>query len=144
MSVIETRRWWVHVGLIVSFGLAALVLVAGQGFGVHILAGIGFAALLAVHLVQRRRTVRALAAGLPTLTRSPRGRLALSDAILVFLAANAIVSGVIDWATTRPVMVGLPGMAPLNWHTTTSLLLLVYVIVHVVRRRRRLRHSHIR
>jgi hypothetical protein len=144
MSVTETRRWWVHLGLIASFGLAALIVVARQSLVVHILAGVGFAALVGVHLVQRRRTVRALATSLPALTGSPRGRLALSDAILVFLAANAIVSGLVDWISARPVMVGLPGMAPLNWHTTTSLLLIVYVVVHVIRRRSRLRHSHIR
>jgi hypothetical protein len=40
--------------------------------------------------------------------------------------------------------VSLPGLAPLNWHTTTSLLLLVYLVVHVIRRRARLRHSRIR
>jgi hypothetical protein len=144
MSATETRRWWVHLGLIASFGLAAMVIVAGRSIPVHIVAGLCFVALLGAHLTQRRRTVRALATGLPSLTTSPRGRLALSDAILVFLAANAILSGLVDWASARPVMVGLPGMRALNWHTTTSLLLLVYVIVHVIRRRSRLRHSHIR
>ena len=144
MVATEMWRWWVHLTLIASFGLAALVLVAGGGIAVHIAAGVCFAALLAAHLVQRRRTVRTLAASLPRLTTAPRGRLALSDAILLFLAANAIVSGAIDWASGRPVMVGLPGIRALNWHTTTSLLLLVYVIVHVIRRRSRLRHSRIR
>lgn len=140
----ETRRWWVHLGLIASLGLAVLILLAGRSIAVHIVAGVSFAALVGMHLVQRRRIVRTLAVSLPALTASPRGRLALSDAILVFLAANAIVSGLVDWVSPRPVMVGLPGMAPLNWHTSTSLLLLVYVVVHVVRRRSRLRHSKIR
>jgi len=139
MSATETQRWRVHLGLIASFGVAALVLVAGRSIAVHIVAGVCFAALVGVHLVQRRRTVRSLATGLPALTSSPRGRLALSDAVLVFLAANAIVSGLIDWMSPSPVMVG-----PFNWHTTTSLLLLGYVVVHVIRRRSRLRHSTIR
>lgn len=143
MSVTETRRWWVHIGLIASFGVAALVVVARQSIGMHVFAGVCFAALAGAHLVQRRRTVRALATSLPKPT-APRGRLALSDAVLLFLAANAIVSGLVDWMSPTPVMVGLPGMAPLNWHTTTSLLLLVYVVVHVIRRRTRLRHSQIR
>jgi hypothetical protein len=143
MSATETRRWWVHIGRIASFGVAALVVVARQGIGVHVLAGVCFAVLVGAHLVQRRRTVRALATSLPNLT-APRGRLALSDAVLLFLAANAIVSGLVDWMSPAPVMVGLPGIPPLNWHTTTSLLLLVYVVMHVIRRRSRLRHSQIR
>jgi hypothetical protein len=144
MSVIEARRWWVHLGLIASFGVATLVLVAGRSLGVHIVAGVGFAILVVAHLVQRRRTVRTLATSLPSLTTSPRGRLALSDAVLIFLAANAIASGLIDWMLARSVMVGVPGMQPLNWHTTSSLLLIVYVVIHVIRRASRLRHSQIR
>jgi hypothetical protein len=41
-------------------------------------------------------------------------------------------------------MVGVPGVPPLNWHTTTSLLLTLYLIVHIARRRGRLRHSRVR
>jgi hypothetical protein len=80
--------------------------------------------------------------------RTRRGRLALSDAILGFLAVNAVVSGVVVWITGRSVMVplqriGIP-IPPLNWHTSTSLLLVIYLVIHVIRRAARLRHSHIR
>jgi len=143
MLATESRRGWVHIALIASFGVAALIVVARQSIGVHILAGVCFAALVVVHLVQRRRTVRALATSLSKPT-ARRGRLAWSDAGLLFLAANAIVSGLVDWMSPVPVMVSLPGIPPLNWHTTTSLLLVVFVVVHVIRRRTRLRHSQIR
>jgi hypothetical protein len=141
-----TRRWWVHLGLMTSFAVAVLVVLARMGVALHILAGLAFAGLIGAHLVQRRRTVRTLTGNLarPPTWRTGRGRLALADGMLAFLAANVIVSGVADWASSRPVMIGLPGMAPLNWHTTTSLLLIVYLPVHVVRRRARLRHSRIR
>jgi hypothetical protein len=142
---LSTRRWRVHLGLIVSFGVALFVVIARMGMGVHIFAGLCFAALVGAHLAQRRRTVRALAGGLvgTKVVRSRRGRLALSDGVLVFLAVNAVVSGIVDWVSRRTVMVPLPGLRPVNWHTTTSLLLLVYVVVHVVRRQARLRSSHI-
>jgi len=141
-----TRRWQVHLGLIVSFGVALFVVVERMSIAVHVIAGLCFAALVGAHLVQRRRTVRTLTASLieTPFWRTPRGRLALADGVLAFLAINVVVSGFVDWASPAPVMVRLPGIAPLNWHTTTSLLLLVYVVVHVVRRRGRLRHSRIR
>ncbi len=142
----STRRWWVHLGLLVSCGAALLIVLARTGTGVHILAGLCFAGLVGAHLTQRRRTVRTLAGDIvsPSRWRTRHGRLALSGAVLAFLALNVVVSGIVDWASARPVMVGLPGMAALNWHTTTGLLLAVYLVVHVVRRRARLRHSRIR
>ena len=141
-----TRRWQVHLGLIVSFAVALFFVIARMSMGVHIFAGLCFAALLGVHLAQRRRTVRTLAGSLieTPAWRTRRGRLALADGVLAFLAVNVVVSGFVDWTSSRPVMVRLPGLAPLNWHTTTSLLLLGYLVVHVARRRSRLRHSHVR
>jgi hypothetical protein len=140
------RRWLVHLGLMTSFAVAVVVILARMGVGLHILAGLAFAGLIGTHLVQRRRTVHALTGSLtrPPTWRTRRGHLALADSLLAFLAVNVVLSGVADWASPRPVMIGLPGMAPLNWHTTTSLLLIVYLPVHVVRRRARLRHSRIR
>jgi len=142
----SARRWWVHLGLMVSFAVSVLVVLARMGTGLHIFAGLCFVGLLGAHLAQRRRAVRALAGDLthPADWRTRRGRLALADGVLVFLAANVVVSGIADWVSVRPVMVALPGMAPLNWHTTTSLLLAVYLAVHVARRRARLRRSRIR
>jgi hypothetical protein len=141
-----SRRWWVHIGLLVSVIASVLVLMARLGVDLHIIAGLCFAALIGAHLSQRRRTLQALAGGLlePSTWPTPRGRLAVSDGVLAFLALNVVVSGIADWLSPRPVMIGLPGTAALNWHTTASLLLIVYLVVHVVRRRRRLRHSRIR
>jgi len=142
----STRRWWVHLGLLASSGAALLIVLARTGTGLHILAGLCFTGLVGAHLIQRRRTVRTLSGDIarPSAWRRRQGRLAVSGAVLAFLALNVVVSGIVDWASPRPVMVGLPGMAPLNWHTTTGLLLAVYLVVHVVRRRARLRHSRIR
>jgi hypothetical protein len=141
-----TRRWQVHLGLIVSFGVALFFVIARVGVGLHIVAGLCFAALIGVHLAQRRRTVHLLAGSLveTPFWRTSRGRTALADSVLAFLAVNVVLSGIVDWASARPLMVRLPGLASLNWHTTTSLLLVVYLVVHVARRRTRLRHSRIR
>jgi hypothetical protein len=142
----SVRRWRVHLGLIVSFGLALLVITARMGLLPHIVAGLCFAGLVGVHLAQRRRTVTTLVPDLarPVRWRTRRGRLALSDAVLAFLAVNVVVSGVVDWITGRTVMVPIGPLPPLNWHTSTSLFLVAYLIVHIGRRLGRLRHSRIR
>jgi hypothetical protein len=144
------RRWWVHLGLIVTFGLALLLFVARMGLTLHIIAGLCFGGLVVVHLAQRRRTLRTLASDLvrPVRWLTRRGRLAFSALVLIFLAANVIASGIVDWLKGHSVMlevrtVGIP-LPAFNWHTTTSLLLIVYVVVHVLRRLARLRHSRIR
>jgi len=147
------RRWLVHLGLIVSFGLALAVSIGrsgSAGLTLHVVAGLCFAGLVVFHLAQRRRTLRGLAPDLtrPAGWRRQRGRLALSAGVLVFLAANVIVSGVVDWITGHSMMlplrrIGIP-LPALNWHTTMSLVLVIYVVAHVVRRRARLRHSQIR
>jgi heme exporter protein D len=147
------RRWLVHLGLIVSFGLALVASIGRSGpmgLALHVVAGLCFAGLVVFHLAQRRRTLRGLAPDLtrPARWRRQRGRLALSAGVLVFLAGNVIVSGVVDWITGNSVMlplrsIGIP-LPALNWHTTTSLILVIYLVVHVVRRRARLRHSQIR
>jgi hypothetical protein len=143
---LAARRWQVHVGLIISFGVALLLIVWHLSTTLHIVAGLCFAALVGVHLVQRQRTVRTLSGSLvqTPFWRTPRGRMALSDLVLAFLAVNCVLSGIADWASRQPVMVQLPGIRGLNWHTTTSILLLVYLVVHIARRWARLRHSHIR
>jgi hypothetical protein len=140
------RRWQVHLGLIVSFAVALSIVVAHMGVDIHIIAGLCFAALVAVHLVQRQRMVRTLAGSLieTPFWRTPRGRMALSDCVLAFLAVNVVLSGIADWMLRQPVMLPLPGVRSLNWHTTTSILLLAYLVVHIARRRSRFRHSHIR
>jgi hypothetical protein len=141
----STRRWWVHLGLLASLVVSLLTVLARMGVGLHIIAGLCFAGLVGAHLAQRRRTLHALAGSLMTPTwRTPRGQLAVADGVLAFLAFNVVLSGIADWMSPAPVMVGVPGMPPLNWHTTMSLLLVLYLIVHVVRRRNRLRHSRVR
>lgn len=146
-----TRRWRVHVGLIVSGAMTLLLLVVGKDVLLHVVVGLIFAGLVGVHVAQRRRTVRNLVGGLAGVVawRTSRGRRALSDGVLAFLAVNVLVSGVIDWIDGRSVMLpvqtltGIP-IPALNWHTSTSLALVIYLVVHVVRRRARLRHSRIR
>jgi hypothetical protein len=141
-----TRRWAVHLGLLASVVVSLLVLVGRMGVSLHIVAGLCFAGLVGAHLAQRWRTLRTLSGDLVDLPRwrTSRGRLALADGVLVFLAGNVVLSGIADWLSPQPVMVGIAGLAPLNWHTTTSLLLVVYLAVHVLRRRGRLRHSRVR
>src|SRR5262249_36843774 len=124
------HRWLVHLGLIGSFGLALAVSIGrsgAPGLTLHVVAGLCFAGLVVFHLAQRRRTLRGLAPALtgPATWRRQRGRLALSAGVLVFLAGNVIVSGLVDWITGRSVMlparaIGIP-LPALNWHTTTSL-----------------------
>jgi hypothetical protein len=141
----STRRWWVHLGLLASLAVSLLTVLARLGVDLHIIAGLCFALLVGAHLAQRRRTLHALAGNLFTPAwRTPRGRLAVADGVLAFLAANVMLSGIADWMLRQPVMVGVPGVPPLNWHTTTSLLLTLYLIVHIARRRGRLRHSRVR
>jgi hypothetical protein len=130
----------------ISLAASLLIILEHVGTGLHIVAGLTFAGLVGAHLVQRRRTLRSLAGGLADTRawRTRRARLALSDSAFMFLAANVVLSGIVDWISARPAMVALPGLRQLNWHTTSSVLLVVFAIVHIVRRRTRLRHSRIR
>jgi hypothetical protein len=99
--------------------------------------------LVVLHLLQRRKTVQRLASTLWRATTwvKPRGRLAWSDTVLIFLTVNVLVSGSVDLATGKKTP--LPVLA-ISWHVLSSLLLFGYLIVHVVRRRARLSHSHVR
>lgn len=92
------------------------------------------------------------ATGLPGCSRSSRTfrprvahelRLLASDAILTFLTANVVLSGILDWGRGAPLLLPLP--QPFDrWHLTSSALLVVYMAVHVSRRWKRLRRSTIR
>jgi hypothetical protein len=66
-----SRRWCVHLGLMTTFAVAVVAILARTGTAIHILAGLAFAGLLGAHLVQRRRTVRVLTG---SLARPPTGR----------------------------------------------------------------------
>jgi hypothetical protein len=72
-----------------------------------------------------------------------RIRLAVSDLVLFFIAANVLVSGVVDWSRGAPTRLPLP--APFyRWHLDSGIALVIYLIVHVLRRRERLWRSTIR
>jgi hypothetical protein len=142
--VLERTRLFVHLALIATFGLALYAVYDDHGsLTLHLALGISFFALVVLHLLQRRKTVRRLAS---TLKRAgtwvkPRGRLAWSDAALIFVTLNVLASGSFDLATGNKTP--LPVVA-ISWHVLSSVALLGYLIVHVVRRRSRLSHSHVR
>jgi hypothetical protein len=72
-----------------------------------------------------------------------RIRLAVSDLVLFFIAANVLVSGVVDWNRGAPTQLPLP--APFyRWHLDSGIALSVYLIVHIWRRKKRLWRSTIR
>jgi hypothetical protein len=149
-AALAHSRYLVHVALIGTFVAALLVLLLDhQNTTVHIVFGVAFVALVGVHLVQRRRTVRRLATQLTSLALlvKPRGRLAVSDIILALLTVNVFVSGFANLITGRNIPVPLSALGVsffIGWHTLSALVLLIYLVVHIGRRRARLQNSHIR
>jgi hypothetical protein len=138
-------RWIVHVVLMLSFVAALVPLLLfnlGSRVTIHVAIACVFAAFVVVHLTQRRRTMRRLAAGLARVGSwlKPSGRLAFSDGILIFLLLNVIASGSLDLATGRNARI--PHFV--SWHALASVLLFCYLVVHITRRRKRLRKSVIR
>ena len=139
-------RWAVHLGLLCS---AAAALGTLQFLHVraayHTSVGFVFVGLVAVHLVQRRRTIARMATQLArarTLIER-RIRLAVSDLLLFFITLNVLVSGIVDWNRGQPTQLRLP--VPLDrWHLDSGLALVIYLSVHVWRRRKRLWRSTIR
>jgi hypothetical protein len=72
-----------------------------------------------------------------------RLRLAVSDFVLLIIAANMLVSGVVDWSRGAPTQLPLP--APFyRWHLDSGIALVIYLVVHFWRRRKRLWRSTIR
>jgi hypothetical protein len=143
-AVLERSRLAVHVALILAFGGALYGVYDNHGsLTLHLALGVSFFALVGLHLLQRRRTVRRLAATLWRATTwvKPKGRMAWSDALLIFLTLNVLLSGSIDLATGNKTP--LPVLS-ISWHVLSSALLLGYLIVHIVRRRARFSHSHVR
>jgi hypothetical protein len=146
------NRWLVHLWLIVTFVAAPLAwLFTHHNVTIHIALALAFFGLVVVHLAQRRRTTVRLAAQFAHLRSwfKPRGRLALSDLILLLLTLNVMVSGTVDWLvgynTAFPLrtLTGLP-VDYIGWHTLSTVVLIVYLVVHLVRRRKHFRISHIR
>lgn len=139
-------RLAVHVALLRSgaASLATLQLLHVR-IAYHADVGLVFVGLVAAHLVQRRRTLTHMVTQLfGTRSRVQRAiRLALSDALLFAIAANVLVSGIVDWGHGVPTQLPLP--KPLNrWHLDSGLVLVAYLVVHVIRRRRRFWRSAIR
>ena len=136
-------RWAVHLGLL---GSAAAALGTLQLLHVkidyHTVVGLVFVGLVAVHLVQRRRTIARMATQLVRARTfaERRIRLAVSDLLLLFITLNVFVSGIVDWERGQPTQLPLP--VPFDrWHLDSGLALVVYLAVHVWRRRKRLQRS---
>lgn len=139
-------RWLVHLGLLVflASALGTLQLLHIR-VAIHADVGLAFAALVVVHLAQRRHRIARMFAQLvrprPRVERELR--LFASDATLTFISINVVVSGILDWGRGAPLLLPLP--QPLErWHLLSSALLVVYIAVHVSRRWKRLRRSTIR
>lgn len=140
-------RWLVHLGLL-AFAAAALgtLQLLHIRNAIHADVGLAFAGLVAVHLAQRRHRIAGMLARFRGLRRhvARELRLLASDAVLAFLTASVVVSGLLDWNRGSPLL--LPVLPPPfgRWHLLSSVALIVYLIVHVSRRWRRLRRSTIR
>lgn len=149
-AALERSRYVVHLSLIGTFVAALVVLLYDPSSTTfHVVFGVAFVALVGVHLVQRRRTVRRLATQLTSLAllAKPRGRLALSDFILALLTVNVFVSGFANLITGRNIPVPLSALGLtvfIGWHGLSSIVLLIYLVLHIGRRRARLQRSHIR
>lgn len=127
-------RFIVHLWLVCTIVLS---LALEPVLALHIIFGLFFIVLVAVHLGQRRRTSKSLVARLrrPRNWPSPGGRLALADAALLTVTAVMLASGFWDW---------LAGRTTIRWHALSGVLLAVATAVHTVRRRKRLRGSAVR
>jgi hypothetical protein len=143
-------RFAVHLGLLATFAASlATVTLITEGWP-HLVVGLAFVALAAVHLVQRRHTVARLLSNLGRARTwfRRRGRLAWSDMVLALLTLNVLASGTYDLLSGNQVIlhprnVGIP-FRDIGWHVASALVLLVYLCVHVARRWGRIRRSAIR
>jgi hypothetical protein len=143
-------RWLVHLVLIAVFaGSLATVVMIPEGTP-HVVVGLAFAAVVGIHLVQRRHTVARFLGNVARARTwlSRRGRLAWSDLVLTLLTLNLLASGTYDLLSSQKVMlhprdVGIP-LRDIGWHALSAIVLLAYLCVHVARRWGRLRRSVIR
>jgi len=140
-------RWLVHLGLLAcaAAALGTLQLLHIRN-AIHADVGLVFAGLVMVHLAQRRHRIAGMFTRLWGFRRRVGRELHLlaSDVILVFVTANVVVSGILDWNQGAPLLLPLLP-APLDrWHLLSSVVLVVYLVIHVWRRWNRLRRSTIR
>jgi hypothetical protein len=137
----------VHLGLLVfaAAALGTLQLLHIRN-AIHAGVGLAFAGLVAIHLAQRRHRI----AGMLARLWGVRGRVArelrllASDAVLAFITANVVISGLLDWNRGSPLFLPVLPEPFGRWHLLSSVALIVYLIIHVSRRWRRLRRSTIR
>ncbi len=140
-------RWLVHLGLLAcaAAALGTLQLLHIRN-AIHADVGLAFAALVIVHLTQRRHRIAGMFSRLWGFRRRVLRELRLlaSDAILAFLTVNVVVSGILDWGRGAPLLLPLLPSPFARWHLLSSAVLVVYLVIHVSRRWRRLRRSTIR
>lgn len=143
-SWLAVSRWVVHLGLLCSAAAALATLqLLHVRVAYHAVVGLVFVGLVALHLLQRRRTLARLATQIVRKFGGRRIRLAVSDLLLLFITLNVLVSGLVDWSRGTPTQVPLP--APFyRWHLDSGVALTIYVVVHVWRRRKRVWRSTIR
>jgi hypothetical protein len=146
-------RFVVHLLLVAAFVatlLSALEIsrhyFGHSGITDHAIIGFVVLAFIAVHLVQRRHTVKRLLATLTHQTKnSASSRRATSDLILWLLTLNVMLSGTVDFVIGHETLLPIPGPFLFQkWHGFSAIVLFVYVTVHVIRRRKRFRTSRIR
>ena len=130
-----TRRWLVHLGLIAT---AITSLTFEFVLTLHIVLGLVFVALVAVHLGQRRRTSSRLIKRLTKvrLLNQPQGRLAIADLALALFSAGMLASGLWDWALGHPTRI--------RYHALVGVGLAIFLLVHSATRWKRLRKSSVR
>jgi hypothetical protein len=147
----ERRRWYVHLGLLISLAGSFLsLIILSRSITVHVILGVLFMVMLLGHLYQRRRTLSSLHKRLVGITVRAKvtRRLAVSDTILELLVTNVLVSGIVDAINHQETQfsllasIGFP-RGLVQWHKLAAFVLFVYVIIHVYRRRKRLRRSRI-
>ncbi len=136
-----------HLGLLllVAAALGTLQLLHIRN-AIHAGVGLAFGGLVVVHLAQRRHRIAGMLAQVRGLRRrvARELRLLASDAILAFITANVVVSGLLDWNQGSPLLLPVLPLPFDRWHLLSSVALIVYLIVHISRRWRRLRRSTIR
>lgn len=98
-------------------------MVTVQSAVVHLTVGIGFCALVPVHLLTRRALAGAAFAGRTRALRSVGGWLLLTVAVAM------LVSGIVQWAGST---------AAIAWHSGTGIALMAAAAVHVWSRRGRI------